>query len=102
MNTFTKDFLKKLNDTDYKFYYHYSRLDECIEIIRKHYLVPNPNQITPIKLHGIEDIFFLLNDNIIVDYKVKVIGERYELFEMELSIFNRYENQFSAKLRSED
>jgi len=88
-------FIRNSTPNDYVFYFAYNTIEECAEIIRGHYCSSIKNMPTPIKIKGINDILFISENKLIVDYLVKIKDNLFEMYELTIDAYNRFENQMS-------
>ena len=92
---FQLKYLKKLDESDYRFHNNYSRLDECKEIIRINNLLTTSDKIEVVELFKNYEYFFKVNDSILIDWRLTKFKDEYDLYELKTDIYTVYESRFN-------
>ncbi len=98
MEVFKFEFLKGLEDSDYKFIHDYDNIQTCIEIICIRDLLSRKSKFKLFKLMGTERILIQMDKSFLIDYIIRQNGSRFELYEMTLAKYNEFERKISEKI----
>lgn len=89
------EFAKSLQDSDYILIHDYERIEDCITIIKIRDLLPSKTKFKFFKFNGTEQIIILANKRFLIEYKIYQNGNRFELYELNLSKYNEFEREVS-------
>lgn len=92
------DFAKALQISDYAFIYEYPRIEDCILIIKMRDLLPSKTKFKFFKYKGTERILIQANNCFLIEYSILQNGDKFELYEMTISTYNRFEKQVNEIL----
>jgi predicted component of type VI protein secretion system len=90
------NFIKSLTKDNYFCRHSYYRIDEVQEAVRINYLLSTKDMLLPVKVKGIDLIFFKSDSiGIIADFACVKNENKYELYEMNMNTYNEYERYMS-------
>jgi hypothetical protein len=90
------EFISNYNESDYAVLYKFFRLDEALETIRHHLLLSVRKMPITISIPNVSDLLCISDNSVLIDYKIRCIDNMFELLELSLEAYNRFERNLTT------
>lgn len=97
IEAFKIEFLKNLEDSDFRLVCSYEKIETCIEIICLRDLVSRKTKFKFFQLTGTVRILIQADKKIMVEYVLIQNGKMFELYEMNFSAWKKYEIEYCLR-----